>query len=524
MGETIIYARVSTDEQAKKGFSIPAQLEQCRAYCARYAYLVSVELTDDESGAMLGRDGITRMRELVRSGAIDRVVVWRQDRLARDELSYFTLRNEFKRHGVEVHAVNRGGKVDGLYASLEAVLDADEKERIRDRTMRGRKDKALRGKLIGHGSPPYGYLRVGDGESIHWEIDPTAAPVVRSIFEWHAHELLSPAEVALRLTQQLAPTPSQRRASAGAARKSDPGHWNRETVRWILRNATYTGTFYAYRTRQPLGDEPNKRPALKINPRADWVPISVPPIVDQALFDAAQRRLDAAPQLAFRNTKNEYLIGRRVRCACGRAATGSVSSLSGRNTKRYTYYSCNSKRRSKDMPEVACDIPPFRADHADAVVWNWIRRDLLVRDRLHKHIAQRDSERAKRAKAIDPSVTRAARLEKLRQQRDRLNHAYVSGDMAYEEYSPAKRELDREITSIEALPAAPAAYAPISVQVIETLIDRIAGKVDQADYTLRRFIVDHLDIHVTLCLIDGKKYLKIRADALDLETVLPLTV
>lgn len=524
MGETIVYARVSTEEQAKKGFSIPAQLDQCRAYCARYDFPVSIELTDDESGAMLGRDGITRMRELVRSGAVDRVVVWRQDRLARDELSYFTLRNEFRRYGVEVHAVNRGGKVDGLYASLEAVLDADEKDRIRDRTMRGRKDKALRGKIIGHGSPPYGYQRVGEGESIHWDVDPVTGPIVRSIFEWHATELLSPAEIALRLTQQHAPTPSQHRASAAATRKHDPAQWNRETVRWILRNATYAGTFHAYRTAQPLGDEPGKRPAMKIRARAEWIPIPVPAVVDQALFDASQRRLDAAPQLAFRNTKNEYLIGRRVRCGCGRAATGSISSLSGRNKKQYLYYSCNSHRRSKEQPMVKCDIPPFRADYADQIVWNWIRYDLLVRDRLHKHIAQRDQERTKRAKSIDPSVTRAARLEKLQQQRERLNRAYVGGDMSYEEYSPVKRDLDREIASIESLPSAPASYAPMSAQVIEATIDRLAGKIDQVNYATRRFIVDHLDIHVTLCIIDDKKYLKIRTDALDLEVVLPLTV
>lgn len=521
MGETIVYARVSTDEQAKKGFSIPAQLDNCRTYCQRHGFAVSIELTDDESGANLGREGITRMRDLIKSGAIDRVVVWRQDRLARDEQSYFTLRNEFKRHGVEVHAVNRGGKVDGLYASLEAVLDADEKERIRDRTMRGRKDKALRGKIIGAGSPPYGYQRTGDGESIHWEVDPLTGPIVQSIFQWHAHDLLSPAEIAQRLTEQHAQTPSQRRASAAATRKHDAGQWNRETVRWILRNATYTGTFYAYRTAQPLGTERGHRPALKIRPRSEWIPITVPAIVDQVLFDHSQKRLDDAPQLAFRNTKREYLIGRRVRCSCGRAATGATSSLSGRNRKQYAYYSCNSRRRSREQPHIVCDVPPFRADHADDVVWNWIHRELLVRDRLHKHIAQRDRDQAKRAKIADPSTTRATRLEKLRQQRDRLNRAYVGGDMEYEEYSPAKRDLDREINAIEALPVTPITYAPMGTQVIETLIDRIAGKVDQADYALRRFIVDHLDIHVTLL---PEKKLKIRTDALDLETVLPLTV
>lgn len=524
MSETIVYARVSTDEQAKRGFSIPSQLEQCRAYCLRHGFAVGSELTDDESGAIIGRDGLSRMRELVKAGAVDRVVVWRQDRLARDEQAYFTLRNEFRKHGVELHAVNRGGKVDGLYASIEAVLDADEKTRIRDRTMNGRKEKAIRGKIIGHGSPPYGYQRVGTGEQITWNVDEIAARTVRSIFEWHAGELLSPAEIAQRLTAQHAPTPSERRESAAANRKQPVDHWNRETVRWILRNPTYTGTFYAYRTAQPLGDESGKRPALKVTPRADWVPIAVPQIVDQQLFDAAQRRLDAAPQLAFRNTKREYLIGRRVRCACGRAATGGTSSLSGRNTKRYAYYSCNSRRRSKDMPEVVCTIPPFRADYADDAVWKWIRKEILIAANLKKNLARREAQRAKRAQAVDPNAQRAAHLERLRQQRERLNRAYVGGDMAYDEYSPQKRAVDREIIELEAIPPEPATYIPRNVTVIESLIETYQDDIEQADFALKRFIVDHLDIRVTLMVVEGEKRLQIRVDALDLETNVPLIV
>lgn len=516
MSETVIYGRVSTDEQAKRGFSIPSQLEQCRAYCNRYGYPIGLELTDDESGAILARDGITRLRELVRAGAVRRVVVWRQDRLARDELGYFTLRSEFRKHGVEIHAINRGGKVDGLYASLEAVLDADEKDRIRERTMRGRKDKATRGKIVGNGPAPFGYVRRGEGEHITWEIDEEAAQVVRLIFQMHARELLSPAEIAARLTTQQAPTPSTQRQSA---RRSS--RWNRESVRWILRNPSYAGTFYAYRTRQPRGDEPNKRPAMKVNPRSEWIPISVPAIVDRDLFDAAQRRLDAAPQLAFRNTKREYLIGRRVRCVCGLAATGGTSSLSGRNRKRYAYYSCNSRRRGKDCTIEPCGIPPFRADHADNTVWTWIKTNVLDRKRLHQHIARRDAERTRRAKENDPNAQRVTKLEKLKADRERLNRAYVSGVQSFEEYAPVKRDLDRQISELDAEPITPLAYQPASLEFIETLIDDYANDIEHADFALQRFIIDHLDVRVTLL---EEKCLHIRVEALDLDATIPLSV
>lgn len=523
MGETIIYARVSTDEQAKKGFSIPSQLNDCRSYCHRAGFVVGREVTDDETGAILDRDGLTQIREMVKAGAISRIVVWRQDRLARDEITYFTLRSELRRHGVEVHAVNRGGKVDGLYASLEAVLDADEKERIRDRTARGRKDKALRGKIIGHGSPPYGYTRIGDGEHIQWQIDETAADTIRAIFHAYTVELRSLSEIAVRLTSDHYPTPSQRRPDAGAHRKAPIDQWHRETVRWILRNPTYTGTFYAYRTSQPRGDQPKKRPPVRLRPRADWVPISVPAIIDQTTFDTAQRRLDTAPQLAFRNSKREYLIGRRVQCQCGRAATGWTSSLSGRNHKSYPYYSCNSRRHAKGEPQAPCPYPPFRGDKADAVVWAWVKDDLLVRERLHKHQQRREAEKARRAKAEDPAAQNAAKLDDARQRRDRLNRAYVAGLQSFEEYEPLKRAIDHEIAKLESeTTIAPKPHVPASTAFIESLIDDYAEDIATADFALRRFIVDHLDIRVVMVVVDGKKHLKIRTEALDLETLKPM--
>jgi hypothetical protein len=276
--------------------------------------------------------------------------------------------------------------------------------------------------------------------------------------------------------------------------------------------------------RQPRGDEPNKRPPPKVNPRSEWIPIDVPAIISQDLFDAAQRRLDAAPQLAFRNTKREYLIGRRVRCACGRAATGATSSLSGRNTKRYMYYSCNSRRGDKSSTAEPCDTPPFRADHADAAVWRWVRKELLTRDRLHRNIKRRDAARERQAKTNDPAAQRAAELEKLKQKRERLNHAYVSGVQSFEEYAPVKRDLDRAILELEAQPAPAPTYRPASAALLETLIDEYADEIDHADFALRRFILDRLDVRVVLHLVDGQKHLQVRANELDIEADIPLTV
>lgn len=525
--DSLIYARVSTDEQAKKGYSIPSQLEQCHRYADSHGYTVALELSDDETGAILERDNLTRLRDLIKTGAIKRVIVWRQDRLARDELTYFTLRSEFRRHGVELHAVTRGGKVDGLYASLEAVLDADERLRIAERTAQGRLSKAKRGKLVGSGPPPYGYTRSGEGEQIVWTIDDDAARVVRLIFRWYVEQRLSHAEIAARLTAQHEPTPSDKRPEV--QRKRGPGQWNRETVRWILRNPTYTGIFYAYRTMQPKGDQPKKRPPVRLRPPSEWIPISVPQIVDQELFNAAQRRLAAAPALAFRNTKREYLVARRVRCQCKRAATASTSSLSGRNRKRYAYYSCNSRRRGKADRDVgvSCDVPPFRADVVDARVWSIVRERILVRDELRLWLTRSDALKAAQQKT-DPLAEKRERRDQLVAQRDRLNTAYLSGVMSFDEYEPHKRRLDNQITEIERelLPEQLAPSRPpraAALLLVETLIDDYRDDIEHADFALKRFILDRLEIVVTLRIVDGEKRLIVRSDALDVEGEFPLS-
>lgn len=524
--DTAIYARVSTEEQARRNLSIPAQLAACREYAQRHGWDVpaEMELTDNESGAVLGRTSMDRLRELVCAGLVRRVIVLRQDRLARDELAYFTLRAEFKRAGVEVHAVNRGGKIEGLYASLEAVLDADERERIRARTDEGRRNKAKRGALIGHGPPPYGYIRTGEKDAIRWEPDPTCAHVVEQIFVWYVEALLSPAAIAARLTATQVPSPSDRRREV--RRKRGPAQWNREMIRWILRNPTYSGTFYAYRQQQPRGDEPRKRPPVRLRPRSEWIPISVPALVDQTLWDAAQRRLDSAKALAFRNSKREYLIARRVRCGCGYAMTASVSSLSQRNSIQYPYYACNTHKRRGSTAADPCGTPYFRADLVDACVWAWVRA-LFDPETLQRYLAEREQRRRHRADPADRRATLDARAADLDDQIARLNRAYIAGAYAkLDEYLALKRDLDTQRDAVEAervtlVDATPPDDAP-ALAFIETVAADYGAVLDQAPFTLRRFIVDRLDMRVALFAADGEKRVTIRSGVLEIEETLSL--
>jgi hypothetical protein len=67
----ILYARVSTDEQARSGYSLAQQLEALREYAAREGYEILEEVQDPgQSGASLERPGMDRVRDLVAGGGV----------------------------------------------------------------------------------------------------------------------------------------------------------------------------------------------------------------------------------------------------------------------------------------------------------------------------------------------------------------------------------------------------------------------------------------------------------------------
>jgi predicted site-specific integrase-resolvase len=70
-GEPILYARVSTDEQARSGYSLAQQLEALREYAVCEGYEVLEEVSDrGQSGASLERPGMDRVRDLVAAGGV----------------------------------------------------------------------------------------------------------------------------------------------------------------------------------------------------------------------------------------------------------------------------------------------------------------------------------------------------------------------------------------------------------------------------------------------------------------------
>ena len=73
--KAILYARVSTEEQARSGYSLPGQLRQLREHAGEKAYEVVMEAVDDGyEGDSLWRPGIDRVRRRVAEGGVDLVL------------------------------------------------------------------------------------------------------------------------------------------------------------------------------------------------------------------------------------------------------------------------------------------------------------------------------------------------------------------------------------------------------------------------------------------------------------------
>src|SRR4028119_1341338 len=148
----ILYARVSTDEQARSGYSLAQQMEALREYAAREGYEVLEEVTDPgQSGASLERPGMDRVRDIVAAGGVSVVLAQDRDRLAREPAYHYLLRREFAERGTKLRALNDRGDDSPEGQLTDGILDQlakFERAKTAERRRRGKKQKARQGKLI----------------------------------------------------------------------------------------------------------------------------------------------------------------------------------------------------------------------------------------------------------------------------------------------------------------------------------------------------------------------------------------
>src|SRR3712207_3050352 len=149
----ILYSRVSTDEQARSGYSLAQQIEALRAHAAREGYEVLEEVADPgQSGASLERPGMDRVRDLVSAGGVSVVLAQDRDRFAREPAYHYLLKREFDEHGTKIRAPNDRGDGSPEGELTDGILDQlakFERAKTAERTRRGKLRKAREGRKIG---------------------------------------------------------------------------------------------------------------------------------------------------------------------------------------------------------------------------------------------------------------------------------------------------------------------------------------------------------------------------------------
>src|SRR5215213_7883092 len=157
----ILYARVSTDEQARSGYSLAQQIEALREHAASEGYEVLEEVVDPgQSGASLERPGMDRVRDLVREGGVGIVLDQDRDRFAREPAYQYLLRREFEEYGCTIRALNDRGDDSPEGQLTDGILDQlakFERAKTAERSRRGKLRKAREGKVLASRTPDYGF-------------------------------------------------------------------------------------------------------------------------------------------------------------------------------------------------------------------------------------------------------------------------------------------------------------------------------------------------------------------------------
>jgi site-specific DNA recombinase len=508
----LIYARVSKDDRGKEGRNLKGQIEDGRAYAQDKGYRIVAELAEDDRGASGAEWNLPKLNQaldMARAGELDVFVTRELDRFARGLAKQLVMEGEFKRHGVEVEYIL--GEYDDtpegkLNKHIRAVIAEFEREKINQRMVRGRRQVVKSGKVMLHGDrPPYGY-RVEDGMLIIYEPE---ARIVRLIFTWYVYgdenrKRLGMRAIANRLTGMKVPTWADIHKNGFKKRKRCK--WNTGTLGAMLSDETYAGTWH-YGKRGKAG---------KVNPRDHWLTVEVPAIVSRELWEAAQEQRARNKEMAKRNNKHDYLVGRRVTCGeCGSKMVGRPTT-SG-NGKKYLYYYCPAKMGM--LASKQCGTRYFNAKHVDVTVWEWAREILLNPEALRASLKEQQAEQER---ANQPLRNRLAVIDDLltdnRRQLEKLLDLYLAGDFDKVMLTERKNRLETTITALEQKRAdlvttlEAQTLTDDKILTIESFAREVAGglAVAEESFEARRHLIDLLDVQVTLAIEEGQRVVYVR--------------
>ena len=501
----VLYARVSGDDTSKDGRNLAGQLDMCREYAQRQGWQVIAELAEDErgvSGARMDVPELSRALDMAESGSFDVLVVREMDRFARKLAKQLVVEEQFKRAGVGVVYVleEYDDTPEGrLGKHVRATIAEYEREKTRERTLRGRRRSVMAGNVMLHaGGAPYGYRKIEkDGRAV-LEIDDGDAAIVRLIFDWYVAGYTIRA-IARRLTDMQVPTPSDK-VLKSVPKKRGACQWGPSGVNNILSREAYNGIWY-------YGKYNNF--TNMSNPKEHHIAVNVPPIIDKAVWEQAQARKVQNKVMAARNTRRDYLL--RARLTCGRCgASVGVQAVSLPNAD-YLYYRCNAAKKSESYVH-SCDMPQFRADIWDERIWHWVKDTLARPDIIRQQVeAQRAKQNDMRRPIRNQLEVTEQLLMKQRQKLELALDTYLGGDMLRDLLVERTEHLSNSIRALETERAqllqqlGADLLTDDQIESLEAFAAAVEARLPAADedFQKRRAIVEMVDLRGKLQMVDG---------------------
>lgn len=392
-----LYLRVSTEDQAREGFSLPEQKERLETFCKFKGYEIVDYYEDAGISAKTGnyRPEFERLKEDIKSKRINTIIALKLDRITRSIFDWEKLMTFLDENDAyidcandEVNTTNANGK---MVSRLLMSVSQNEIERTSERTKVGLAGAIKQGHLPSQA--PLGYKH----ENKKLVIDYSTKDVVVRIFElYYNGNSYQTISNILNEEQVLGKT-----------------NWRDSTITAILENEVYKGDFvHGKRTKHPT-----------------YYENVVEPLVSKEMWEDCQAQKKKNSR-AYQRTLT-YLFLQKIRCPrCNNLMGGKATKKKNGNV--YYYYYCNDCKIN--LKENIIE------EYFENFINEIVEYDSVVNQFFLPMIKQKFDE---------PKELLEKELNKQNAKLDRIRKAYISGAFDLEEYNAEKKIVDEAISKIQ---------------------------------------------------------------------------
>lgn len=398
-----IYIRVSTEDQAREGFSLPEQERRLRAMCEFKGYNIYKVYKDSGISAKTGnhRPAFEELLNDIRNKNCNTIVVLKLDRLTRSVYDWENILKFLEENNAyldcandDVNTTNANGK---MVSRILTSVSQQEIERTSERTKMGLEGAVANGHLT---KVPFGYMRDINGiDKKKVIIDPVTAPVVKRIFEVYTNGA-SAQETADTINREypFLDEPIKRRR-----------------IENIVINEIYAG-MYVY----------NKRAEQEGKAKSKIIRNVVDPIIDLETWDKAKERHGC--NIITKKKKHTYIFMRKIKCPkCNKDILGGTYCF-GKSGQQYKYYQCNRCRSAGLVSEAKLEEEFIK--ELDYIIDYFMIADIGTIPIRNKPYA------------MSESIELSRNMDNLKRKEERIKQAFYGQYIEFEEF-------DKEMTSIK---------------------------------------------------------------------------